>query len=597
MPIIDNAPISLEDITIAGFKDIFRKIIKVKKAAGITAILNNPPDLLERAKLYGTQYKNGSWNWTSNIWSRSAAGSVVVDREEDLKLEHKQLMLRVLEHTLCVPLIQVDANLGQPGSKAEMKCRLYCAPEFPDIAYRWSQINFPGDPKSEPDAEMFCIPQYLENPNFPGTDEMLKVIRFPNHNYTIVTASSYQGEVKKGFLTHWVLHVYRKGGTGEHASLKEFTVRRADGTRKKIVMCVWGLSGSGKSTHGMYIFTEQNAVIYKEKFGVNPLEFVSDQVIKNDDIAGVFEDRVVGSEKGSWTKTEDLTRDQVAIYKAATVPWALHENTEFGPDGNPSFGGKLFQYWSKFNQNARTVFRLEDTGYFDGNVNSTSPLNMAVFLSPGYCSDYAWLKINDVAFAAKVLSDGRTTVHPAQTRKGVGESKYESRYCLPFTMGIGNVAHLVRFYQFMKAREKSENPVEVYLINTTGSVGAKYNWEEVQLGAQEVSIPKTVFEVVGTRIKPVGGASPSIQETELFILQAARGAVKYEPHPIWGNKVLAPVEVPGMSERRLKELTPFTYHSIDEMRRLLRSQIIVSKFNLNKQCPGLPDYIYNSMDF
>ena len=597
MPIIDNAPIRLEDITITGFKDIFRKIVQLKKAAGITAILNNPPDLFERAKLYGTQYKNGSWNWASNIWSRSATGSVVVEKEEDLKLEHKQLMLRVLENILCEPLIQVDANLGPPGSKVEMKCRLYCAPQFPDIAYRWSQINFPGDPKSEPDVEMFCIPHYLENPNVPGKDELLKVLRFPNHNYTIITCSSYQGEVKKGFLTHWVLHVYKKGGTGEHASLKEFTVRRVDGTEKRMVMCVWGLSGSGKSTHGMYVFTEQNAAIYREKFGVNPLEFVRDQVIKNDDIVGVFEDQVVGSEKGSWTKTEDLTKDQVAIYNAANVSRALHENTEFGPDGNPNFEGKLFQYWSRFNQNARTVFNLEDTGYFDGNVNSTAPLNMAVFLSPGYCSDYAWLKINDVAFAAKVLADGRTTVHPAQTRKGIGEPKYESRYCLPFTMGVGNAPHVIRFYQFMKAREHSDNPIEVYLINTTGSVGAKYNWEEIQLGTQKVSIPKTVFKVVGTRIKPIGGTSPSIQETELFLLQAARGAVKYEPHPIWGNKVLAPVEVPGLSERRLKELNPFTYHSIDEMRRLLRSQIIVSKFNLDQQCPGLPDYIYNSMDF
>jgi len=597
MPIIDNAPIRLEDITIASFKDIFRRIIKLKTSASITAILNNPPDLLERAKLYGTRYRNGSWNWTSNIWSRSAAGSVVVEREEDLKLEHKQLMLRVLEHILSEPLIQVDANLGQPGSKAEMKCRLYCAPEFPDIAYRWSQINFPGDPNSEPDVEMFCIPQYLENPNVPGTSEMLKVLRFPNHNYTIVTCSSYQGEVKKGFLTHWILHVYKKGGTGEHASLKEFTVRRVDGTEKRIVMCVWGLSGSGKSTHGMYVFTEQNAAIYREKFGVNPLEFVRDQVIKNDDIVGVFEDQVVGSEKGSWTKTEDLTEDQVAIYNAANVSRALHENTEFGPDGNPNFEGKLFQYWSKFNQNARTVFRLEDTGYFDGNVNSTGPLNMAVFLSPGYCSDYAWLKINDVAFATKVLADGRTTVHPAQTRKGIGESKYESRYCLPFTMGVGNAPHVIRFCQFMKAREHSDNPIEVYLINTTGSVGAKYNWEEVQLGPQEVSVPKTVFQMVGTRIKPLGGTSPSIQETELFILQAARGAVKYEPHPIWGNKVLVPIEVPGLPKERLKALDPFTYHSIEEMRRLLRSQNIVSKFNLDQQCPALPDYIYNSMDF
>jgi phosphoenolpyruvate carboxykinase (ATP) len=155
-------PILLEEITIENFLKIFKKIVRQKETAGLVAIQNNPPDLLERAKQYGTQYKNGSWGWSSNIWSRSAAGSVVVESEQDLRIEHKQLMLRVLEHILSQgPLIQVDANLGQPGSKAEMRCRLYCDPQFPDIAYRWGQLNFPGNPRLEPHAQVFCIPHYF----------------------------------------------------------------------------------------------------------------------------------------------------------------------------------------------------------------------------------------------------------------------------------------------------------------------------------------------------------------------------------------------------------------------------------------------------
>lgn len=65
-----------------------------------------------------------------------------------------------------------------------------------------------------------------------------------------------------------------------------------------------------------------------EQFGVNPLEYVKDQVIKNDDIVAVFEDRVIGSEKGSWTKTEDVDESQITIWRAAMSPRALHENTE-----------------------------------------------------------------------------------------------------------------------------------------------------------------------------------------------------------------------------------------------------------------------------
>ncbi len=586
-----------EDITASSFLEIFKRIIKKKTDAGVTAIQNNPADLLERAKPYGTQYKNGSWGWTSNIWNRSAAGSVVVEKDEDLRSEHIQLMRSVLEQILCRPMIQVDANLGQPGSIAEMRCRLYIDPQFPDIAYRWKELNFRGDPSKEPDATIFCIPHYLENPNVPGSHEMLRVIRFPNHNFSIITASSYQGECKKGFLSHWIYQVYKKGGTGEHASLKEFTVQRVDEKAKRIVMGCWGLTGSGKSTHGMYIINDRTAPLFKEKFGIDLSKYVTDQVIKNDDIVGVFESQVVSPEKGCWTKTEDLNEAQIAMYRAAMASRALHENTEWDEKGNISFAGKLLQYHGKPNQNARTVLMLEDTGFFDGNVDSSSPLNMTVFISPGYISDYAWLKLNDASFAAKVLADGRTTGHPAQSRKGIGEEKYESRYCLPFTMGVGNAAHVKRFYEFIKKREKKDNPLEAYQISTTGRVGAKYDWVEIHLGEKKMKLPKAKFEEIGSKIRPVGGTGPSIEETELFLFQAARGAVKYEPHPIWGNKVLVPVEVEGLSKERLKELNPFHYHSAAEMKRLLKAQILTSKFYLDQQCPGLPKHIYTAMDF
>lgn len=590
-------PFTANDITITGFLKIFKDIIESKKRAGITAIQDNPKDLLKRAKYYGTQYKNKSWGWTSNIWSRSAKGSVVVNTDGELQAPHKELMVRVLEHILCQPMIQVDANLCEPGSKAEMKCRLFCDPQFPDIAYRWQQLNFKGDPTSEPDATLFFIPHYLENPNVPGRPDMLRVIRFPNHNYTIVTGSSYQGEVKKGFLSHWIYHVYKKGGTGEHASLKEFTVKMKDGRKKRIAMCVWGLTGSGKSTHGLYIVDKHNARIFKKQFGIDVSRFIYDQAVKNDDIVGVFKDQVVSPEKGSWTKTEDVDDTQIGIYKAAMSSHALHENTEWDEKGEISFEGRLFQYHGRPNQNSRTVLMLKDTGYFDGSVDSSVALNMAVFISPGYSSDFAWLKIDNCEFAAKILADGRTVGHPAQSRQGVGEVKYATRFCLPFTMGTGNAEHVKRFHGFMRDRATTDNPMHIYLINTTGRMGTEYDWAEETFGKDRIQIPRTRFKEMNGKIKPVGGTGPSIEETELFLLQAARGDIEYEAHPIWGEKVLVPKNIPGISPERLRELNPFTYHSIEKMKRLLRSQIQVGKFFLRQQCPGLPEDVFNAMDF
>jgi phosphoenolpyruvate carboxykinase (ATP) len=164
-------------------------------------------------------------------------------------------------------------------------------------------------------------------------------------------------------------------------------------------------------------------------------------------------------------------------------------------------------------------------------------------------------------------------------------------------MGVGNAAHVERFYGFLKKRKDAGDFIDAYLLNTTGKVGAEYEWTERQLDKEKVLAPKTKFKEVAGRAVPVGGTGPSIEETELFLLQAVRGAVKYQPHPIWGEKVLVPIEVEGISKARLKELNPFTYRSADEMKRLLKTQILISKYYLDKQCPGLPKYVYNAMDF
>lgn len=114
-------PIQLSDMTIEGFLKLFYRIAADKEAAGIVALQRNPTDLFERAKPYGIHYKNDSWGWGSNIWSRSAQQSVVIEGESQMKDEHRQLMLSALEFMLCRPMIQVDGNLGSPGSRAEMK--------------------------------------------------------------------------------------------------------------------------------------------------------------------------------------------------------------------------------------------------------------------------------------------------------------------------------------------------------------------------------------------------------------------------------------------------------------------------------------------
>jgi len=241
--------------------------------------------------------------------------------------------------------------------------------------------------------------------------------------------------------------------------------------------------------------------------------------------------------------------------------------------------------------------RLEDTGYFDGDVESSGPLNTAVFLSPGYFTEWAWIKINDPAIAAKVLADGRTIGHPAQAKEVVGKLRFVARFALPFTMGVSSTEHVVRFYNLLRKRAKRGDPIEVYMFNTTGRIIAKYEWVEKKLGSRVLEVPEPILVIREGIPKAVGGERPTIEETELFILQAVRGAVKYKPHPVWGEKVLIPTEVPGISQDRLKRLDPTTYVSMEEFKRLLKAQIEESKYWLDKNCPNLPMEIYNAMDF
>ncbi len=172
-----------------------------------------------------------------------------------------------------------------------------------------------------------------------------------------------------------------------------------------------------------------------------------------------------------------------------------------------------------------------------------------------------------------------------------------ARYAQPFTMGIPNTAHVVRFYEYLKKRQEKGDPIEVYQFNITGRIIAKYKWVEKKLGDKTIMAPGSKLMEVNGIPRPVDGTQPTIEETELFLLQTVRGAVKYKPHPVWGGKVLVPVEMPGISQERLKQLDPTSYVSMEGFKALLKAQIEESKYWLDKNCPGLPKEMYHAMDF
>ena len=511
--------------------------------------------------------------------------------------QHKLLMRSVLEYVLAPnPLVKVDGIYGQ-NERGRFHARVWVDARYPDLPLRWRELTFPAPADGTPDMEILCLPGLWTPATVPGSDgrKPLFMIRFPEHWFTVGTVSSYQGEIKKGCLSHWIYYTYQKGGTGVHAGSRQMTVKTGKGRWKRTGMIIWGLTGSGKSTHGMYVYGGPNEQFYKDR-GIDPSSVVKDQYVKNDDIVALFEKGVYGSEKGSWTKMEDVMPDQVALYNAGISPRALHENTGVGADRMPDFLDEILNYRGLQNRNARTVMSLEDMRpNFDGSIDINFPPDMAIFISPGYLTDYAWLKIVDPDFASAILASGRTVGHPAQSTEGIGEEKFAPLYN-PFIIGKGasNADHVHRFRDITKhiresARAGKNDPLDCYLINTTGAVGTRYEMKEGK------STP--VFEESNGKKVPVGGTGPTIHETELFLLQEAREVVKWAPHPIWGEKVLCPVDIPGLPKERLKELDPFTYRTKEEMVELLNIQLKNIEKVFDEQIPGLDKNIYHAMDF
>lgn len=588
---------SYDRMTIQAFIDTFHAILEWKKSIGQKAYYDNPSyeALLKQASFYGERYANGSWGWASNIWSRSPSMTSVVEDDSDLTEQHKYFLRSALEYVLAPnPLIKVEGVYGQ-NRRVRFHCRIYGDARYPDLPLRWRELVFPADPNEQPNMEALMLPGMWCPATMPDGKTPMFVIRFPEHWFTVLMTSSYQGEWKKMALTHWIYYVFLKGGLGVHAGAKEFEVKTPDGRWRRIGMLVWGLTGSGKSTHSMWVFDERNAQPFLER-GIPVLEIVRNQFIKNDDIVALFEDCALGSERGAWTKTEDVDESQLLIYQAGMSSKALHENTGMGEDGRPNFLDTTLHYRGAPNRNARTVMYLDDMRpYFNGSIDMEFPPTTAVFISPGFLVDYAWVKISDADLAAAVLAAGRTVGHPAQAAELVGKERFVPLYN-PFIIGkrARRSDHVHRFHQFLlnrleKHKKSGEDPIECYLINTTGRIGTEYEWVN--------GVAHPVFEEKGGVKRPVGGTGPTIVETALFLLQATRGAVKYKPHPFWGEKILVPVEVPGIPKERLAQLDPFNHRSEDEMRRLTYQLIERTEEVFAKEIPGLDKKIAYAMRF
>ena len=97
-----------------------------------------------------------------------------------------------------------------------------------------------------------------------------------------------------------------------------------------------------------------------------------------------------------WQNTQRFIRNMRAGAGGSQIPLLVEVMHDFLDE--------ILHYRGMHNRNARTVMYLNDMApYFDGTIDIAFPPNMAIFISPGYLADYAWLKIIDPFFAAATI--------------------------------------------------------------------------------------------------------------------------------------------------------------------------------------------------
>lgn len=301
----------------------------LKKIGGLPNVTNLTVDeLSNRAVPFGRKTDFGNLSFSSTVRSRSASQSVVFGSE---RVQEKNLTpgqariagnlsktLSVLkEYIMNTPIVSVQRTIGD-NKTFNPKCTLYLSTQRPDNirqAYLWSKTLRDYDSDSPgPELTLICIPEWPEHDR--------QVLVFPEDGFTIVLGMDYVGEVKMGFLRMAMWYAKQEGMLSLHAGSKLLNVKPKGSPAKRYGMLLFGLSGTGKTTHSCH------------NHGLTGTEESIE--ILQDDIVFLNEDgSALGTEQGFYLKTEGVRQEnQPIILNGLSSPDVLFENVMVDNDGN-----------------------------------------------------------------------------------------------------------------------------------------------------------------------------------------------------------------------------------------------------------------------
>ena len=463
--------------------------------------------LASETRPYGRQTSYGNLAYFSNVRSRSASQSVVIgsDRVREKSLSEGQAaILERLETTLGTlqeyltraPLIRVQRTIGD-NDVFNPRCTLYLSTQRQDNvrqAYLWSKtLRAPaaGEPGSE--LNLVCIPEWPEHDR--------QVLVFPEDGLTVVLGMDYVGEVKMGFLRMAMWWAKQEGMLSLHAGSKLLTARVEDGSLKRYGMLLFGLSGTGKTTHSCHDhgLTGEGEVIE----------------ILQDDIVFLKEDgSALGTELGGfYLKTEGVRQEnQPIILKGLSTPEVLFENVMVDSDGNVEMNDMTL------GSNGRAVMPREALSPHISDSINMPPLDEL----DGLIIAFVTRRMTVLPIVSSLSSEqaaatfmlGESIETSAGDPKRAGES-VRVVGTNPFMIG-DEVEEGKWFYDFLK---RYEDKVQCYLLNT-GGIG---------------EIMKT--DARGHKVVEQKTHRVAIPEMASIIGGIARGAVQWKQEPHFGTMV------------------------------------------------------------
>ncbi len=495
-------------------------------------------ELRAMAEEFGTRTEFGNYNFSTSVKNRSAGLTVYLGDEEvkqsSLNERQKKIIEKAPETVELVhhylkkaPIVSVERKIGDNPEFSPL-CRLYVSVYRRDsvrLPYMWSLLLPPPEGAVGPEFHLLYIPEWHESQR--------QILVFPEEGVTYVLGSDYLGEAKKGFLRLAMWHAKKRGMLGLHAGAKILRARDPEGKIRRYCMLLFGLSGTGKTTH-----TCHNHNLTGEGEGV---EIVQDDVVflKKDGA-------VLGTETGFFLKTDIHPESQPLIYQAATSPDAVLENVLV------DYQGKVHFLDETITSNGRGVILRKDLG--EENITPTldvPPLKELDGLILAYITRRNTIiplvsKLNpEQAAAYFMLGESIETSAGDPTR--IGES-VRVVGANPFI--IGNEAEEGNWiYEFVK---NNPNRVQCYLLNT-GGVG-------------EIMVTdKNGNKKIVRKVKRV-----EISEMAQIIKGIAKGTIKWKKNPYFGN--LMPAEVEGMDINKYDPEKFYTKEEIEEMAKKLQEE-------------------------